>query len=149
MNRFAAAALVGVVSVGATGAGYAVAAAGSAGPTPLGPGLVTLEVHTDYSQFSIPSDLTVREGTLVEFVVINDDPINHELIIGDDDVHARHESGTEVLHPPVPGEVSVGPGERGVTTYLFDESGTVRYACHLPGHAEYGMEGAVRVVPFE
>jgi uncharacterized cupredoxin-like copper-binding protein len=146
MNRLAGAVLVAATAVGATGAGYAVAAAGSEGPAPLGPGLVTLEVHTDYSRFSIPEDLTVTEGTLVEFVVVNDDPINHELIVGDDEVHARHASGTEREHPPVPGEVSVGPGERGVTTYLFDEPGTVRYVCHLPGHAAYGMQGEIRVV---
>jgi uncharacterized cupredoxin-like copper-binding protein len=146
VKRLVAAALVSVVGVGTTGAGYAVAAAGSDPPPPLGPGLVTLEVHTEYSRFSLPPDLTVQEGTLVEFVVVNDDPINHELIVGDDDVHARHEQGTEAFHPPVPGEVSVAPGRRGVTTYRFDEAGTIRYACHLPGHAAYGMEGSIRVV---
>ena len=76
-----------------------------------------------YSRFSIPADLTVHEGTLVEFVVTNDDPINHELIIGDEAVHARHETGHEPYHPPVPGEVSVGPGEQGLTTFLFDSPG--------------------------
>jgi uncharacterized cupredoxin-like copper-binding protein len=146
VNRLLGAVVVIGAAMGATGAGYAVAAAGSEGPAPLGPGLVTLEVHTDYSRFSLPTDLTVREGTLVEFVVINDDPINHEFVIGGDDVHARHEAGTEAFHPPVPGEVSVGPGRRGVTTYLFDEPGTVRYVCHLPGHAAYGMTGEIRVV---
>jgi uncharacterized cupredoxin-like copper-binding protein len=146
MRRVVGAALVGVVAVGATGAGYAVAAAGSEGPEPLGPGLVTLEVRTDYSRFSLPAGLAVRAGTLVEFVVINDDPINHEFVIGDDDVHRRHESGTEASHPPVPGEVSVGAGRRGVTTYRFDDPGTVRYVCHLPGHAAYGMQGEIRVV---
>jgi len=83
--------------------------------------------------------------SLFQGVVVNDDPINHEFIIGDDEVHARHESGTEVFHPPVPGEVSVGPGRQGVTTYLFDEPGSVRYVCHLPGHAAYGMQGVITV----
>jgi uncharacterized cupredoxin-like copper-binding protein len=101
----------------------------------------------DHSRFSLPPDLTVQQGTLVEFVLTNDDPINHEFVIGDEEVHRLHESGTEAFHPPVPGEVSVGPGERGITTYLFDEPGVVRYVCHLPGHAAYGMEGEVRVVP--
>jgi uncharacterized cupredoxin-like copper-binding protein len=146
VNRIIGAGLAIVVAVGATGAGYAVAAK-SDGPEPLGPGLVTIEVSTDYSRFSLPADLTVQEGTLVEFIVTNNDPINHELIVGDDEVHARHERGTEAFHPPVPGEVSVGPGERGVTTFLFDEAGTIRYVCHLPGHAAYGMQGTIEVVP--
>jgi uncharacterized cupredoxin-like copper-binding protein len=108
---------------------------------------VTVEVSMDYSRFSLAPDLAVAQGTLVEFVVSNADPINHEFVIGDEDVHARHESGTEAFHPPVPGEVSVGPGDRGVTTYLFDSPGTVRYVCHLPGHAAYGMEGTIHVEP--
>jgi uncharacterized cupredoxin-like copper-binding protein len=146
MNRVAAAGLVVAVAVGATGAGYALESAGADARAPLGPGLVTLEVDMSYSRFTIPADLTVHEGTLVEFVVTNSDPINHELIIGDDEVHARHATGHEPYHPPVPGEVSVAPGKRGVTTYLFDAPGTVQYACHLPGHAAYGMQGEITVV---
>jgi uncharacterized cupredoxin-like copper-binding protein len=146
VNRVFGAALVVVAGLGATGAGYAVAAADASGADAVGPGLVTVEVSMDYSRFSLPDDFTVQQGTLVEFVFTNDDPINHEFVIGDDEVHRRHESGTEAFHPPVPGEVSVGPGGRGVTTYLFDEPGDVRYVCHLPGHAQYGMEGKVRVL---
>ena len=31
------------------------------------------------------------------------------------------------------------------TTYLFDEPGTVVYACHLPVHVAYGMVGEIEV----
>ncbi len=55
----------------------------------------------------------MRPGTVVRFVVTNDDPILHELIVGDDAVHARHATGTEAAHPPVSGEVSVRPGDTG------------------------------------
>ena len=34
-----------------------------------------------------------------------------------------------------------------VTTFTFDEPGTFEFACHLPGHYEYGMHGEVEVVP--
>lgn len=148
MNRFAAAAIVVLVTVGATMAGYAFdgAAADSAATPPLGPGLVTVDVDMAYSAYSL-QDLHVYEGTLVRFVVKNEDPINHEFIVGDDAVHARHATGHEAFHPPVPGEVSVGPGETGLTTFLFDEPGTVVYACHLPRHLEYGMVGEITVVP--
>jgi uncharacterized cupredoxin-like copper-binding protein len=147
VRRAGAVALVFAVTAGATAMGYLVDATQAEATPPLGPGLVRLEVDMSYSRFSIPADLTVHEGTLVEFVVTNTDPINHELIIGDESVHARHENGHEPFHPPVPGEVSVGPDERGLTTYLFDEPGTVRYVCHLAGHAAYGMEGEITVVP--
>jgi uncharacterized cupredoxin-like copper-binding protein len=147
VRRVAAAGVAALVALATTGAGYLVGAAGADEPDAIGPGVVRLDVTTEYSRYSMPADLHVREGTLVEFVVVNDDPINHELIIGDDAVHARHEKGHEPFHPPVPGEVSVGPGERGLTTFLFDTPGTVRYVCHLPGHAAYGMQGEITVVP--
>ena len=97
-----------------------------------------------HSRFSTER-IRVEPGTLVQFVVENDDPIRHELIVGDDAVHAAHAEGSELEHPPVPGEVSVEPGDTGVTAYRFDEPGTVVFACHLPGHFEYGMKGEVAV----
>lgn len=112
----------------------------------LGPGVVRVEVGIDMSRFDLGT-LRVREGTLVELVVRNDDPIDHELVVGDAAVHARHEGGTERRHPPVPGEVSVAHGETAMTFYRFDEPGTVTYACHLPGHVAYGMVGEIEVVP--
>jgi uncharacterized cupredoxin-like copper-binding protein len=125
--------------------GYAVDASGSEHEA-LGPGVVRVEVGIDHSRFDIGS-LRVHEGTLVEFVVQNDDPIDHELVVGDGDVHRRHADGTERRHPPVPGEVSVAPGDRGMTFYEFTEPGSVVYACHLPGHVAYGMQGTIEVVP--
>ena len=52
----------------------------------LGPGLVTVDVGIHYSKFSF-STLRVRAGTLVRFVVHNNDPIHHEFIVGDRAVH--------------------------------------------------------------
>jgi uncharacterized cupredoxin-like copper-binding protein len=123
-----------------------VAAHADDGSEPVGPGLVTIELTTSYSRFS-SDELVVRRGTLVRFEITNDDPIHHEFIVGSEAVHAAHETGHDLQHPPVPGEVSVDPGETGLTTFHFDELGTVRYACHLPGHLSYGMEGRVRVIP--
>jgi uncharacterized cupredoxin-like copper-binding protein len=140
--RFAAAAAVAAsTAVG----GYAVDAHGE-GPAPLGPGLVTVELRVHHSRFAIDT-LHVRPGTVVQFIVRNDDPINHELVVGDDAVHARHRRGSERAHPPVPGEVSLAPLETGVTFYRFDTPGTVTFACHLPGHFAYGMRGTVVVTP--
>jgi uncharacterized cupredoxin-like copper-binding protein len=104
----------------------------------------TVELGIRHSRFS--SDrIEVSAGTTVRFVVVNDDPINHELIVGPPEVHERHAGGTEAAHAPVAGEVSVPPNSTATTTYRFDEPGTVVFACHLPGHVEYGMEGVVLV----
>jgi uncharacterized cupredoxin-like copper-binding protein len=111
----------------------------------LGPGLITFKIRIDRSHFST-SRLRVRPHTTVQFVVVNRDPIGHEFIIGDAEVHARHESGHEASHPPVPGEVSIPPLSTGTTTFELHEPGVVEFACHLPGHFQYGMVGEVVVV---
>lgn len=132
-----------------TGTGYVVAAGtgdASAGATALGPGIVTVQVRINHSRFDI-DDLRVRAGTLVRFVVRNDDPINHEFVVGAESVHARHRTGDESVHPPVPGEVSVGPGETGETVFSFVTPGEVTFACHLRGHVAFGMVGTITVDP--
>ena len=73
--------------------------------------------------------------------------ISREGTISSADGHARHAAGTEAEHPSIPGEVSVGARLTAVTTFTFDEPGTFEFACHLPGHYEYGMHGEVEVVP--
>jgi len=137
---------VAIVLALATGlAGYAVnGTARAEASSALGPGLVTVTISIHYSHYSI-STLRVHLGTTVRFLVRNADPIDHEFIVGDPAVHARHEHGNEHAHPPVPGEVSIPPGEIGETFYRFDQPGLVLFACHLPGHLAYGMKGWVTV----
>jgi uncharacterized cupredoxin-like copper-binding protein len=151
VKRWIAVALAGAIGVATVAGGYALEAAASdsgsgsgSGSGPLGPGLVTVEVDIEHSRFS-PDRVRVRPDTLVRFVLRNGDPINHEFVLGDDAVHERHQNGTELVHPPVPGEVSVGPGETGLTAYTFEDPGTLEFVCHLPGHLEYGMRGEVVV----
>jgi uncharacterized cupredoxin-like copper-binding protein len=145
MRRVTRVAVAIAVAVATALGGYAMSdAAGAQSNAPLGPGLVQVDVGIHYSRFSF-STLRVRPGTLVEFIVHNDDPIHHEFIVGDASVHARHEHGTESAHPPVPGEVSVGPNDVGATFYRFDKPGKYLFACHLPGHFAFGMHGWVIV----
>ncbi len=119
--------------------------AGDDPPQPLGPGEVNIRLGIEHSLFEA-DEIHVVEGTRVRFVVENTDPIAHELIVGDASVHARHEAGTHAGHGPVPGEVSVEANAQGVTTFRFDEPGTVEFACHLPRHYGFGMHGTVVVV---
>ncbi|GMU79741.1 MAG: hypothetical protein AMXMBFR46_25310 [Acidimicrobiia bacterium] len=107
-------------------------------------GSPTVRIVVEHSRFE-PEVVRVRPRTEVRFVVVNRDPIGHELIVGDDEVHDRHRNGTEAYHPPEPGEVSVDAGARASTTYTFAEPGRYEFACHLPGHYAYGMRGVVVV----
>jgi uncharacterized cupredoxin-like copper-binding protein len=118
----------------------------TSGPTVFGPGAVTVTIAVDHSHFT-PTIVRVRPHTHVRFVITNRDPIGHEFIVGPPEVHARHANGHEASHPPVPGEVSVPAGSRAATTYSFPTAGPVEFACHLPGHYQYGMHGTVVVVP--
>ena len=114
-----------------------------ASATPGGVRTVTITIH--FSRFS-PDQVTVAPGEAVRFVVTNTDPIDHEFVLGDQHVQTIHENGTELRHPPKPGEMSVPAGTTQVTTYTFPlQNGELIFACHLPGHYAYGMHGIVSI----
>ena len=137
-TRVLAAAVLAVIAAAASGC-----ARGAAAEAPV-PRDRTIELRVRHSRF-IPDRVSVPAGTHVRFVVRNDDPIGHELIIGDRGVHLRPEKGTERWHPPRPGEVSVEAGALASTTFTFSTTGKTEFACHLPGHYAYGMKGVVTV----
>jgi len=107
-----------------------------------GPRTVTLTIH--YSAFDLV-ELSVPRGVPVTFVLVNEDPIDHEWLIGDDAFHAAHRSGTHATHGDVPTEVTIPALETVATTITFDEPGSLAYICHLPGHEGYGMVGVLTV----
>ena len=147
MKRFLPAIAVALVAVGVLA--ISAARAGGSAEAPgdvLGPGPVTVRLTIHHSRFD-QERVKVRPGTTVTFVVDNQDPIGHELIVGDADVHRRHENGTEPAHAPRPGEVTVPALATETTTFDFPAIGpAVQYACHLPGHLKFGMSGFVEVV---
>jgi uncharacterized cupredoxin-like copper-binding protein len=104
---------------------------------------VTVRFH--FSKFE-PNLVTVKAGTPIRFSLRNDDPIEHEWIIGSEEVHERHRTGTEPYHDEVPTEVTVPALSARSTTVTFDQPGEYLFICHLPGHEAYGMRGTVRVV---
>jgi uncharacterized cupredoxin-like copper-binding protein len=130
------------------GAAAALAAAAVAGPRPGGAGVRTVVVTMHHSHFE-PTRIQVAAGERVRFVLRNTDPIDHEFILGDAIVQARHEAGRQRQHHgDVPGERSVAAGREAATTYAFPatpDGGTLEFACHLPGHYAYGMHGTVTV----
>jgi uncharacterized cupredoxin-like copper-binding protein len=103
-----------------------------------------IEIQIHYSHFD-PSELTVPHGVAVTFVLINQDPIDHEWLIGDAAFHERHRHGTEAHHGARPDEVSVGALTTVETTLTFASPGTLQYICHFPGHEAYGMVGTLTV----
>ena len=127
--------------IGSAAAALLLAAAAVAGCAP-GPRTVTLTIHYtafDHTQLSVP------RGVPITFVLVNEDPIDHEWLIGDDEFHAAHRTGTHATHGDVPTEVTIPALETARTTITFEEAGTFAYVCHLPGHEAYGMVGQLTV----
>ena len=127
----AAAALTGVAAIGLAGTIL------SATPT-------RVEIAFRYSRFA-PTAVDVPRGVPVTFVLRNDDPIDHEWIIGPPEVHRAHRTGTEPVHDTRVTEVTVPALGTRVTTITFAEPGTLTFICHLPRHEAYGMVGTLRV----
>jgi uncharacterized cupredoxin-like copper-binding protein len=97
-----------------------------------------------YSHFE-PQSVTARAGAPITITLRNDDPIAHEWIVGTEEVHARHRTGTDPFHAQIPTEVTIPPFTTLVTTVMFEQPGEYQYICHLPGHEKYGMVGTLRV----
>jgi uncharacterized cupredoxin-like copper-binding protein len=103
-----------------------------------------IEIFIEHSAFD-PERIEVEEGETVTFEIHNGDPIDHEFILGDEEIQRIHEEGTEKHHDTRPGEISVPAGETVETTYTFEEARDLIYGCHIFGHYDYGMRGAVEV----
>ncbi len=103
----------------------------------------TVVIH--YSSFH-PKLIEAPAGVPITITLRNDDPIDHEWIVGTPDVHQRHRTGTEHYHGTIPTEVTVPALSERVTTVQFDKPGDYQYICHLPGHEQYGMVGTLRVL---
>ncbi|HET8522361.1 MAG TPA: plastocyanin/azurin family copper-binding protein, partial [Thermomicrobiales bacterium] len=113
----------------------------------------TIEIATtDQFRFT-PSDITVREGETVAFVITNNSNAPHEFVIGDESVQQAHEeemaSGDEMMNGDSmngqPYAVDVAPGETATLVYTFDKPGTLLIGCHVPGHYAAGMTGKITV----
>jgi uncharacterized cupredoxin-like copper-binding protein len=103
------------------------------------PTQVAVRLH--YSRFE-PNRVEVPADVPITFTIVNDDPIDHEWLIGDSAFHNRHRAGTEPVHGDRPDEVSLPPLSTRKTTLSF-APGTYTFICHFPGHEAYGMVGVL------
>ena len=133
-----AVAALGLGLAAALGAGVVANAVGHA-QDPL-----VIEIRIHYSHFE-PSTISVPAGRAVTFVIFNDDPIDHEWIVGDAALHERHRTGTEAFHNARPTEISIDAQSVKRTTVTFAQTGQLQYICHLPGHEAYGMVGNLTI----
>jgi len=101
----------------------------------------------DTMRFS-PSEVKVKRGDTVKFVVRNTGKTMHEMVIGTQEELAKH---AEVMkkHPGMehdaPYMAHVEPGKKQEIAWTFDKAGTFMYGCLIPGHWEAGMKGSIVV----
>lgn len=102
---------------------------------------------SDTMRFSL-SDLTVKQGETVRFVVSNSGQIKHEMVLGTQKALKEHaelmQKNPEMEHAD-DNMVTVAPGKAGEIIWQFTTPGKVDFACLQPGHFEAGMKGIVTV----
>jgi len=95
-----------------------------------------------------PSEITVKRGETIRFVVKNTGKIDHELVLGTMKELKEH---AELMrkHPGMehdePNQAMVKPGQTREIVWQFTHGGTVDFACTIPGHIEAGMTGKIKV----
>lgn len=108
---------------------------------------VTIDM-TDMMRFG-PSDITVKEGETIKFVVANKGKIMHEMVLGTMDELKKHGEMMKA-HPGMehdePYMSHVSPGKKENMVWQFTKPGEFYYACLIPGHFEAGMVGKIKVV---
>lgn len=104
-------------------------------------------VASDDMRFK-PSRIAVRAGETLRFIVRNTGRMRHELVLGTATGLAQHAEQMrrfpEMEHDD-PHAVSVEPGQTAELVWQFTRTGSVHFACLLPGHYEAGMRGRIAV----
>jgi len=97
-----------------------------------------------------PSELRVKRGATVRFVVRNSGELPHELVIGTMDELKKHaalmKKGGDIEHVHAqPNAVHAERGKSARLVWQFTRPGEFHYACLVPGHFEAGMIGTIVV----
>lgn len=93
-----------------------------------------------------PAAVEVEPGETVTFVVTNEGEQDHEFVLGDvayQESHGEKMAAGEMHHEA--NAVTLEPGATEELTWTFPETGGVLYACHVAGHYDGGMVGAISV----
>jgi uncharacterized cupredoxin-like copper-binding protein len=95
-----------------------------------------------------PSNISVKRGDTVKFMIKNSGTVKHEMVLGSIEELKEH-AALMIKFPEMehsdPNQVSVEPGKTGALVWQFTQAGTFDFACLQPGHFESGMKGKVVV----
>ncbi len=147
-----------LVFAAALAAASAASAAGNHGgghhDSPIGkPGVAarvtrTVEVEMASGMRFKPSDIAVKKGETIRFVLKNTDTIKHEFSLGTQKELLEHyevmKKFPDMEHDE-PNKISLAPGKQGEVIWQFTKAGPVDFACLHVGHFDAGMKGQVKV----
>lgn len=108
----------------------------------------TIEIVSGDDYRYRPSEITVKRGETIRFVVKNTGKLEHELVLGTMKELKEH---AELMrkHPGMehdePNQAMVKPGQTREIVWKFTQDGNVDFACTIPGHLEAGMTGKIKV----
>lgn len=157
-KQFSISQLIAMVALATSGTAFAsgthAGGHGDGGETAIGkPGVVakasrTITIEMSDNMRYTPSNIQVKQGETVRFIVKNVGQVKHELSLGTEKELLEHleqmKKFPEMEHDE-PSKVTLQPGKQGQIVWQFTKAGAVNFACLMPGHYEAGMKGAVQV----
>lgn len=109
----------------------------------------TIDVDMADSLRYTPSQIRVRRGETIRFVIRNSGQTKHELSLGTEKELLAHlevmKKFPDMEHDE-PSKLTLAPGQTGEIIWQFTKAGPVHFGCLMPGHYEGGMKGVVRVL---
>jgi uncharacterized cupredoxin-like copper-binding protein len=95
-----------------------------------------------------PSDIRVKQGETIRFVLKNTDNVKNEFSLGTPQELLEHyevmKKFPDMEHDE-PSKISLAPGKQGEVIWHFSKAGIVDFACLYVGHFDAGMKGQVKV----
>lgn len=154
-SRFKSRQIIAIASMLASG--LAIAGGNHAGghhDSPIGePGVAskvsrTIQVDMINGMRFKPSDIQVKQGETIRFVLKNTDSVKHEFSLGTKQELLEHyevmKKFPDMEHDE-PNKISLAPGKQGEVIWKFTKAGAVDFACLHVGHFDAGMKGLVKV----
>ncbi|MGB4358998.1 MAG: cupredoxin family protein [Rhodoferax sp.] len=147
--------LLAIALLAASSAASAAGAhAGGHGESAIGkPGVAakvsrTIQVEMANGMRFKPSEIRVKKGETIRFVLKNTDGLKHEFSLGTQQELLEHyevmKRFPDMEHDE-PNKISLAPGKRGEVIWQFTKTTSVDFACLHPGHFDAGMKGRVIV----
>jgi uncharacterized cupredoxin-like copper-binding protein len=121
---------------------------GIAGEPTAAARLITINM-SDQMRFT-PSQVVVKHGETIRFVLKNHGKMLHEMVIGSKQELADHAALMQKfpdMEHDEPYMAHVPQGARGEIIWTFNRVGEFDFACLIAGHFQAGMVGKISVIP--